>query len=72
MTAQNEAVALAREAASAGLIVTRLYPHQCGPDVEYSIALWQPNGELWAEGTHESARMIRDTHIAGWWRGPGR
>ncbi len=61
----GEAFYLAREAAAAGLVVTRIDPHRCGGDYEYSIALWQPDGALWAEGTHENADMVRD-HITGY------
>jgi hypothetical protein len=66
----GEAFALAREAAAAGLVVTRIDPHQCGGEYEYSVALWMPDGTLWAEGTHETADMVR-RHIDGYIRSAG-
>lgn len=75
-------VELAREATAAGLTVTHLMPHMCRcggqPHVEYAIQLWAPAddepttgrdlyGRLWAEGSHESAEMVR-RHIAGYRR----
>lgn len=57
------AVQLAREAQEAGLIVTRLSPIAfCGAC--FDVQLWGPDGELWAEGQHESDGDVR-RHIAG-------
>lgn len=59
---------LAREAGAAGLVVTQMSPHRCGPDgdpPEFLIALYQPNGSLWTEGSHETADAVRD-HITGY------
>lgn len=60
---------LSRDAAAAGLVVTRLEPLACGVSHEslcFAITLWMADGRLWAEGTHESANTIRQQHIAGY------
>lgn len=64
----REAFELARDAQLAGLVVTMLAPHRCHSGYEFQVSLYQPDGQLWAEGTHESARTIREQHIAGWLR----
>lgn len=61
-----EHVKLAQEAQAVGLIVTRLSPMDCGGNTEYLITFWQPNGDLWAEGSHETAEQIRALHIDGY------
>lgn len=69
------AVELSREAAAAGLVVTRLEPLRCHTDGEehcFAITLWGADGALWAEGTHETAANIRHMHIAGYANHPDR
>jgi hypothetical protein len=63
----REAFELAREAQAAGLVVTVLAPlrHVVG---EFQVGLYQPDGALWAEGSNESAELIREQHIGGWRR----
>lgn len=66
------AFALAREAQEAGLIVVQLAPlrrppHHTGREFEFVVALYQPDGGLWAEGSGETAATVR-RHIAGWRR----
>ncbi len=59
----TEHVGLAREATAAGLVVTQLMPILCrcaGTRVEYVIQLWQADGTLWAEGSHETAGRVRE------------
>lgn len=77
MTAVKEpfatAVALAREAQEAGLIVVQVAPlrrpdYQQGRAPEFAVSLYQPDGSLWAEGVGETAEQIRGQHIAGWVR----
>lgn len=67
----REAFVLAREAQEAGLVVTCMVPHRCahGPagDVEFQVGLYLPDGERWAEGSHESAEQVRE-HLGGWRR----
>lgn len=60
-----EHVELARAAGDVGLVVTRLMPMGCGHGPCYAMQLWQPDGELWAEGTHESAESVQ-RHIDRW------
>lgn len=69
----REAFTLSREAQDAGLVVTCMAPHRCAhssgsDDYEFQVGLYQPDGLLWAEGTHESAELIREQHIGGWRR----
>ncbi len=71
--ALREAFELAREAQAAGLVVTMMAPHRCGhssgsDDAEFQVGLYGPDGMLWAEGTHESAELIREQHIGRWLR----
>ena len=56
---------LARAAQAVGLVVTRMEPRRCHDGTEFDIALYQPDGKLWAEGNHESTDMVGD-HIAGY------
>jgi hypothetical protein len=63
LTYSTTHVDLAREATAAGLIVTQLMPLKCGHGGEdFLIQLWQSDGTLWAEGSHEIAEDVR-THI---------
>lgn len=64
----REAFELSREAQQAGLVVTVLAPHRCHGGYEFQVGLYQPDGTLWAEGTHVSARTVREAIIAGWIR----
>lgn len=67
----REAFQLAREAQDAGLVVTMMAPHRCAhsssgsDDYEFQVGLYQPDGQVLASGTHESAELIRE-HIGGW------
>lgn len=67
MTDVPTEIVLSREAAEAGLVVTCLLPITCAHtgNQEYNIQIWQPDGGMWAEGTHETAEEIRG-HIASW------
>lgn len=63
-----EAFELAREAQAAGLVVTLMSPQRGGPagdPTEFVIALYQPDGKLWAEGSGETGDAVRD-HITGY------
>lgn len=68
----QQAFELARDAQAAGLVVTCMAPLRCGhggdAEVEFLVGLYQPDGTLWAEGSHESAEQIREQHIEGWRR----
>lgn len=60
-------LALSQEITAAGLVVTMLLPIPHG-NVRggscYRIQVWQPDGRLWAQATHETdedvRRMIRN------------
>lgn len=55
---------LSRDAVAAGLVVTAMSPQQChGRYGCHFIQLWQPNGVMWAEGSHETTASVRE-HIA--------
>ncbi|MET0701687.1 MAG: hypothetical protein ABWY93_18710 [Mycobacterium sp.] len=66
------AVELSREAAAAGLIVTAMSPHRCqGRYGCHFIQLWQADGTLWAEASHETTSSVRNQHIGGYRRSRG-
>lgn len=68
IAALKVAFELSRDAAAAGLVVTALSPHQCqGRYGCHFIQLWQPDGRLWAEASHETTDEVRG-HIAGYAR----
>lgn len=55
---------LIKEIEAAGLRVGFIYPYLCQlcSEEEYVIQLWTPDGQLWAEGSAESAETVRQ-HI---------
>jgi hypothetical protein len=54
---------LSRRAVRAGLVVTQLAPQRChGGYGCFTIQLWQSDGGLWAEGSHEAEEQVRE-HI---------
>jgi hypothetical protein len=58
---------LSAAASKAGLVVTRMMP--CGQS--FWIELWQPDGEIWADGTGESVEDVAE-HVRRWMRSGGR
>lgn len=58
---------LSAAAGKAGLVVTRMQP--CGQSLW--IQLWQPDGDLWADGTGESVEDVAE-HVRRWMRSGGR
>lgn len=64
------AVQLSREAVAAGLVVTQLGAMKChgGYGNCYVIQIWQADGRLWAEGSHETVASVR-RHIHSYARG---
>ena len=68
--ALSTAVQLSREAVAAGLIVTELAALKCHGAYGncFLIQIWQADGGLWAEGSHETVESVRQ-HIHSYARG---